>query len=45
MFAVLYGGGLRRAELCGLDLAGFDPEDCSVTVRGKGGRSGLPSDN
>ncbi|HSL85091.1 MAG TPA: tyrosine-type recombinase/integrase [Thermoanaerobaculia bacterium] len=39
MFAVLYGGGLRRAELCGLDLTDFDPEDCSLTVRaGKGRR-------
>lgn len=39
MFAVLYGGGLRRAELYGLDLADFDPEDCSLTVRaGKGRR-------
>lgn len=39
MFAVLYGGGLRRAELCGLDLADFDPDDCSLTVRaGKGRR-------
>jgi integrase len=39
MFAVLYGGGLRRAELCGLDLSDFDSEDCSLTVRaGKGRR-------
>jgi integrase len=39
MFAVLYGGGLRRAELCGLDLADFDGADCSLTVRaGKGRR-------
>lgn len=39
MFAVLYGGGLRRAELCGLDLADFDSADCSLTVRaGKGRR-------
>jgi site-specific recombinase XerD len=38
MFAVLYGGGLRRAELCGLDLADFDPQDCALTVRGKGRR-------
>jgi len=39
MFAVLYGGGLRRAELCGLDLADFDSEDCSLLVRaGKGRR-------
>jgi integrase/recombinase XerD len=34
ILAVLYGGGLRRAELCGLDLADFDAEDCSLTVRG-----------
>jgi integrase len=38
MFAVLYGGGLRRAELCGLDLADFDPDDCSLTVRAGTGR-------
>jgi site-specific recombinase XerD len=39
MFAVLFGGGLRRAELCGLDLADFDAEDCSLAVRaGKGRR-------
>ena len=39
MFSVLYGGGLRRAELCGLDLADFDAADCSLTVRaGKGRR-------
>jgi site-specific recombinase XerD len=39
MFAVLYGGGLRRAELCGLDLTDFDSEDCSLLVRaGKGRR-------
>ena len=39
MFATLYGGGLRRAELCGLDLADFDAADCSLRVRaGKGRR-------
>jgi site-specific recombinase XerD len=39
MLAVLYGGGLRRAELCGLDLADFDAESCTLTVRnGKGRR-------
>jgi site-specific recombinase XerD len=39
MFAVLYGGGLRRAELCGLDLGDYDADDCSLTVRsGKGRR-------
>ncbi|HEX4952664.1 MAG TPA: tyrosine-type recombinase/integrase [Thermoanaerobaculia bacterium] len=37
MLAVLYGGGLRRAELCGLDLADFDAASCTLTVRkGKG---------
>jgi integrase len=39
MLAILYGGGLRRAELCGLDLADFDAADCALTVRaGKGRR-------
>ena len=37
MLAVLYGGGLRRAELCGLDLADFDAESGTLAVRrGKG---------
>jgi integrase len=39
MLAILYGGGLRRAELCGLDLADFDVGGCVITVRaGKGRR-------
>jgi site-specific recombinase XerD len=39
LFAVLYGAGLRRAELCGLDLVDFDALDCALTVRaGKGRR-------
>jgi len=39
MLAILYGGGLRRAELCGLDLADFDAGECVLTVRsGKGRR-------
>jgi site-specific recombinase XerD len=39
MLAVLYGGGLRRAELCGLDLADFDAGSCTLAVRnGKGRR-------
>jgi len=39
MLAILYGGGLRRAELCGLDLDDFDAGECLVTVRaGKGRR-------
>jgi len=39
MLAILYGGGLRRAELCGLDLSDFDAGECLITVRaGKGRR-------
>jgi len=39
MLAILYGGGLRRAELCGLDLDDFDAAGCVITVRsGKGRR-------
>jgi len=39
MLAILYGGGLRRAELCGLDVADFDAAGCVITVRsGKGRR-------
>lgn len=39
MLAILYGGGLGRAELCGLDLADFDAGGCALTVRaGKGRR-------
>jgi integrase len=38
MLAVLYGGGLRRGELCRLDLADFDATGCALTVRGGKGR-------
>jgi integrase len=39
MLAILYGGGLRRAELCGLDVDDFDAGECVITVRsGKGRR-------
>jgi integrase len=39
MLAILYGGGLRRAELCGLDVGDFDAGKCWITVRsGKGRR-------
>ena len=38
MLAVLYGGGLRRAELCGLDLADFDDGNCTLSVRNGKGR-------
>lgn len=40
MLAVLFGGGLRRAEVVALDLADFDPETGALTVRhGKGNRA------
>lgn len=35
---VLYGCGLRVAELCGLDKGDVDLKGRTVTVRGKGGR-------
>ncbi len=38
---VLYSGGLRVAELAGLDLADLDLEEQSVRVRGKGGKERL----
>jgi integrase len=38
MLAILYGGGLRRAELCGLDLADFDAGGYVLTVRSGQGR-------
>ncbi len=37
LIAVCYGGGLRRAELVGLDLADYDPDAGTLTIRrGKG---------
>ena len=33
LLAVLYSGGLRRAEVCALDLADFDARECALTVR------------
>ncbi|MEM7481081.1 MAG: site-specific integrase [Acidobacteriota bacterium] len=38
IFAVLYGGGLRRAELCGLDLEDFGKDGCRLTIRSGKGR-------
>ena len=41
MFEMLYGGGLRVAELVGLDLDDLDAERMAVRVRGKGRRERL----
>lgn len=41
MFETLYGGGLRVAELVGLDLDDLDLEEELVRVRGKGRRERL----
>jgi integrase/recombinase XerC len=38
LLELLYGSGLRVAELCGLDLTDFDVRTRSVVVTGKGGR-------
>ncbi len=35
LLAVLYGCGLRRGELAGLDVEDFDADDCSIMVHGK----------
>jgi site-specific recombinase XerD len=35
LLATFYGCGLRRGELAGLDVNDFDPDDCSIVVRGK----------
>jgi integrase/recombinase XerC len=38
MLEVLYGGGLRVSELCGLDLRDFDARSRTVRVMGKGSK-------
>jgi site-specific recombinase XerD len=41
IIALLYGAGLRRAELVGLDLADYDPGDRQIQVKGKGNKARL----
>ena len=36
IFTVLYGCGLRRGELCRLEVEDFDAADASIVVQGKG---------
>ncbi|MDP9375205.1 MAG: tyrosine-type recombinase/integrase, partial [Chloroflexota bacterium] len=38
LLALLYAGGLRRAEAAALDLADYDPGEGAVRVRGKGNK-------
>jgi site-specific recombinase XerD len=38
LLGLLYGGGLRRAEVVGLDLADFDAATGTLVVRGKGNK-------
>lgn len=38
LLEVLYGGGLRVAELCGLDLGSLSQEERTVRVTGKGNK-------
>jgi site-specific recombinase XerD len=38
LLGLLYGGGLRRSEVVGLDLSDFDPETGAMVIRGKGNK-------
>jgi len=40
ILCVLYGGGLRRSEIVGLDVADYDAQNGALTIRrGKGGKA------
>jgi len=41
LFAILYGCGLRREELVGLDFSDYRPADGTLTVHGKRGKDRL----
>jgi site-specific recombinase XerD len=41
MIALLYVGGLRRAEIVGLDLADYDQGAATIKIRGKGNKERL----
>lgn len=41
LIALLYGCGLRREEIVGLDLADYDPAAGSMTIHGKRGKERL----
>lgn len=41
LLAVAFGCGLRRAEIAGLELAGYEPSSGELRVRGKGGKERL----
>lgn len=38
LLALLCGGGLRRAELAGLNISSIEPDGTSIRVRGKGNK-------
>jgi site-specific recombinase XerD len=38
LLGLLYGGGLRRAEVVGLDVSDFDPATGTIVIKGKGNK-------
>jgi site-specific recombinase XerC len=38
LLGLLYGGGLRRAEVVALDLSDFDAATGAITIKGKGNK-------